>query len=182
MQEKPPNHYVDNVKLYEAIVEHKKKLREAEQNNTEAPRVSEYLGDCFYKIAENYSYNRKFIQYPFRKDMVMDAVYYCVKYIDTFNPEKTKNPFSYFTTTCHNAFLQRIEKERRYLYTKYKAMENHELFDEEENQDNRKKPTNSIDTPTTSDHTQIKRNEFVEKYEKRLKDLEDKKKGKLNNV
>ena len=78
--------------------------REEGEIEEDKPRVNDYLGKTFWDLAENYSYNRSFIQYPFRADVVMDAVYFCIKYIDTFNPEKTKNPFSYFTTTCHNAF------------------------------------------------------------------------------
>ncbi len=186
-KQKPISDYINNEEFLQAILEHKEQLKEwREGKRVEKPLVSEYLGRSFWKLAENYSYNRSFIKYPFRQDMVMDAVYFCLKYIDTFNPEKTKNPFAYFTTACHNAFLQKIEKEKKYLYTKYKAIENSEIFNEEGVEDGRKKPTSSNDGIT--DYSQDKRNEFVEKFEKRLeekrleKENKDKKKAQENVI
>ena len=44
-------------------------------------------------------------------------------YAHNFDPEKSKNPFSYFTQIIYYAFLRRIEKEKKQSYVKYKAME-----------------------------------------------------------
>jgi len=45
-------------------------------------------------------------------------------YAHNFNPEKSKNPFSYFTQIIYYAFLRRIEKEKKQNYIKYKLLEN----------------------------------------------------------
>ena len=44
----------------------------------------------------------------------------CITYIDNFNPEKSKNPFAYFTQITYYAFLRRIQKEKKQLDIKQK--------------------------------------------------------------
>ena len=54
----------------------------------------------------------------FREDMICDGIENCVQYIENFNPEKSKNPFAYFTQIIYYAFLRRIQKEKRQLEIK----------------------------------------------------------------
>ena len=49
-----------------------------------------------------------------------------------FNPEKSTNPFAYFTQIIYYAFLRRIMKEKKQLYVKYKATEQFGILDENE--------------------------------------------------
>lgn len=53
-------------------------------------------------------------------------------YFDNFNPEKSKNPFAYFTQIIYFAFLRRIQKEKKQTYIKYKATEQFGILDEME--------------------------------------------------
>lgn len=55
--------------------------------------------------------------------MISDGVENCLMYAHNFDPEKSKNPFSYFTQMIYYAFLRRIEKEKKQSYIKYKLME-----------------------------------------------------------
>ena len=55
--------------------------------------------------------------------MVCDGIENCVQYINNFNPDKSKNPFAYFTQIIHYAFLRRIQKEKRQLDIKQKIIE-----------------------------------------------------------
>jgi len=178
VSDKNPKNYIDNDVFLKDIIEYKEKLKEyREKGITERPPMKDSLGLAFYKIAENYSHKHSFIRYPFREEMVMDAVYFCVKYIDNFNPEKTKNPFAYFTTACFNAFLQRIEKEKTYLYNKYKLIENSEIFNEiSDNQESDSSNyNNDNETIPYSEGAKEYRNEFVKKYE----EAQERKKQKL---
>lgn len=168
---KPIQHYVDNDKFFEAIIEYKNKLKEhREKGIDDRPAMSNYLGDCFLKIAENYSHKPSFIGYKFREDMVQDAVYFCVKYIDTFNPERTKNPFAYFTTACHNAFLQKIEKEHKNLYINLKSLEHAEIFNELDDTHTYGDKLNrsSDESNPYSEGSKEKLNEFVANFEKKM--------------
>ena len=75
------------------------------------------------KIAQRLSYRPNFINYAFREDMISDGIENCVQYIRNFDPEKSKNPFAYFTQIIFFAFIRRIQKEKKQLYIKYKTME-----------------------------------------------------------
>jgi DNA-directed RNA polymerase specialized sigma24 family protein len=55
--------------------------------------------------------------------MISDGIENCVQYIHNFDPEKSKNPFAYFTQIIHYAFLRRIQKEKKQLEIKTKIIE-----------------------------------------------------------
>lgn len=121
-------YYVDNEKFLEAILDYKKKADIARINDWPRPKMSNYLGSCFMKIAMKLSNSRNFINYPFKEDMISEAVHICIRYIETFDETRTQNPFAYFTQTVKYAFINQIQKEKKYLYTKYKAIQNTESF------------------------------------------------------
>ena len=64
-----------------------------------------------------------FVNYMFKEDMISDGIENCVQYIHNFNPDKSKNPFAYFTQIIHYAFLRRIQREKRQLDIKNKILE-----------------------------------------------------------
>ena len=117
------NHYVDNKKFLAAMSEWKQEVIEAENQGDPKPPVTEYIGECFLLIAERLSLRANFINYPFRDEMVGDAIENCLMYASNFDPEKSKNPFSYFTQIIYYAFLRRIQKEKKQNYIKYKIVE-----------------------------------------------------------
>jgi hypothetical protein len=43
-------------------------------------------------------------------------------YFDNFDPEKSKNPFSYYTQIIYYAFLRRIDKEKKQSYIRGKLI------------------------------------------------------------
>ena len=115
--------YVDNKVFFETIKEYKKSCIQSENSGEEYPEIPEYVGECFLKIAEGLSNRPNFINYTFRDEMVMDGVENCVRYCKNFDPQKSKNPFSYFTQIVYYAFLRRIEREKKQTYVKYKVTE-----------------------------------------------------------
>jgi hypothetical protein len=117
-------HYVNNKEFFVAMVEWKVLVNQANEQDDVRPPISEYIGDCFVKIAEHLSYRPNFVNYPFREEMIGDGIENCLMYAHNFNPEKSKNPFSYFTQIIYYAFLRRIEKEKKQNYIKYKLLEN----------------------------------------------------------
>jgi hypothetical protein len=84
----------------------------------------DYLGGCLNKIAEGLGYNGKFINYSFKEEMIGDGIENCLMYIDNFDPAKSSNPFAYITQIIYFAFVRRITKEKRHLYTKHKLIQN----------------------------------------------------------
>ena len=123
MPRKRSDHYVNNKELLEAMVVYRNKCAIAKEKGLEPPLISNYLGDCFLKIATHLSYKPNFVNYMFREDMIGDGIENCVQYIHNFNPEKSTNPFAYFTQIIHYAFLRRIQKEKKQLDIKNKIIE-----------------------------------------------------------
>ena len=123
MSKKNTEYYVNNKDFLEAITVFKNNVREAEEQGKTRPRIPHYIGDCFLKIATHLSYKPNFVNYTFREDMISDGVENCVQYINNFDPEKSKNPFAYFTQIIYYAFLRRIQKEKRQNDIKQKILE-----------------------------------------------------------
>lgn len=117
-------HYVNNEKFLEQMKEFRIKVKHAKENNLQRPRVPEYIGECIFKIASHLARKPNFANYTFKDDMISDGVENCLLYIDNFDPDKSSNPFAYFTQIIYYAFLRRIQKEKKQLYVKYKSMEN----------------------------------------------------------
>ena len=120
---KRSEHYVNNKEFLEAICEYKRKVKVAAENGEPKPRITNYLGECFLKIATHLSYKPNFVNYMFREDMICDGIENCVQYIHNFNPEKSSNPFAYFTQIIHYAFLRRIQKEKKQMEIRSKIIE-----------------------------------------------------------
>lgn len=134
----PENYYVDNGKFYEAVKKFLNQCTLAVASGEPKPRMPDYIGLCILKIARKLSYSRNFIGYPYREEMVSDAIENCLLYFHNFDPVKYTNPFSYFTQISYYAFIRRIEREKKEMYKKYKAMQNqqHEGLFDSQNTDN----------------------------------------------
>ena len=123
MPKKRSEHYVNNKELLDAMIDYRIKAQRAKENGDPPPLISNYLGDCFLKIATHLSYKPNFVNYMFREDMIGDGIENCVQYIHNFDPAKSRNPFAYFTQIIHYAFLRRIQKEKKQLDIKNKIIE-----------------------------------------------------------
>ena len=120
---KQREHYVNNKDFLDAIIIYKNRVEVAKKNGTDKPPVGEYIGGCFLKIATHLSYKPNFVNYMFKDDMIGDGIENCITYIDNFDPEKSKNPFAYFTQIIYYAFLRRIQKEKKQVDIKNKMIE-----------------------------------------------------------
>ena len=130
MSDKKPKHYVNNADFLEALIEYKKECERCEKENLSEPPIPNYVGECFLKIADHLSRKPNFVSYSFRDEMIADGIENCLMYFRNFDPDKSKNPFAYFTQIIYYAFLRRIMKEKKQLYVKYKATEQFGIFDE----------------------------------------------------
>ena len=123
MAKKKSEHYVNNKELLAALIDYRAQVAVAKTKDLPKPRISNYLGECFLKIATHLSYKPNFVNYMFRDDMISDGIENCVQYIHNFDPNKSRNPFAYFTQIIHYAFLRRIQKEKKQLEIKTKIIE-----------------------------------------------------------
>ena len=123
MAKKKTEYYVNNKEFLEAITVYRNSVIAARESDATRPRVPNYIGDCFLKIATHLSYKPNFVNYMFREDMICDGIENCLQYIDNFDPAKSKNPFAYFTQIVYFAFLRRIAKEKRQMEIRDKIIE-----------------------------------------------------------
>jgi hypothetical protein len=132
-----PTHYVDNKKLLVHLTQHRELVQAAIKAGTTKPRISNYIGECILLIAKKLSNRPNFINYPFKEEMIGDGIENCLMYIDNFDPTKSNNPFAYITQIIYFAFIRRITKEKKHLYTKHKLMESVMTFNDEQEEWNK---------------------------------------------
>jgi hypothetical protein len=166
---KAKRNYINNGDFLQALVD----FKERKKNNPNEP-IPNYIGECFMKIAEGFSHKPNFINYTYREEMIGDGIENCLMYFENFNPDKSKNPFAYFTQIIYFAFLRRIAKEKKQTYIKYKATEQFGILDEFEMME--------MDDGTTRQFTMYDNlSEFIENFEttqqSKKKKVIDKKKG-----
>jgi hypothetical protein len=106
-------HYVDNDEMLAAWLAFQDDRKKAEAEGKPEPVVPRYLAECILKICHRTAYKYNFINYSYRDEMILDAIENCLRGINTFDPERSKYIFSYYTTAAWNAFIRRIQKEAK---------------------------------------------------------------------
>lgn len=122
---KDTNHYIDKEKFYLEMVRYRESVDNARRSGRELPRIPEYIGGCILKLAQKLATHKSFIGYSiqWKQEMISDGAENCVQYINNFDPDKTNNPFAYFTQVIWYAFIRRIAKEKKQQYVKAKNLE-----------------------------------------------------------
>ena len=149
--------YINNKTLYASMIQHRNLLENAIKNNTPKPQLSNYIGQSILLICNNLAKKPNFSGYTYKQEMISDGIIDCIAAADNFNPEKTNNPFAYFTQIAWNAFIRRIHKEKKQTYIKHKNFENSFLMN---------------DLWSDSENMHLKTNEFsdeiIRSYESKL--------------
>lgn len=156
MIKKAKRHYVNNKDFYEALVVYKNKL--AENANTKVP---DYVGQCIMAICSKLSTKPNFSGYTYRDEMIADGIENCIAAVNGFDPNKSSNPFAYFTQIAWNAFIRRITKEKKQQYIKHKNMVN-SMMVADLDQD-----TFNTISGTASQYNEMT-NEIIDSFEKKL--------------
>ena len=160
---KRSDHYVNNKEFLAALIKYRENIeitfiqlhgreptKEDRAKKWETkPQIPRYVGECFLKIANHLSFKPNFVNYMFKEDMISDGIENCVQYIHNFDPERSQNPFAYFTQIIHFAFLRRIQREKRQLEIKNKILERSgysDVFTDD----------NTVDNGNYSDYNSIK--------------------------
>lgn len=178
-------HYVNNRQFLEAFIVYHEKYNRAKDENKPLPKLPDYIGECFMKIAEKFSHHANFVNYPYRDEMISDAIENCVMYAHDFDPKKGTNPFAYFTQVTWNAFIRRINKENKNKYITYKSHQNQLInnFGLAEgltgSSANQQQSGNEESHLRTQSELYDNINNFIEDYERRAKEKRIEKKKRL---
>jgi len=149
IMKKRSEHYVNNKEFLAALIKYREDKEIALIQGKPKPPIPRYIGECFLKIANHLSFKPNFVNYMFKEDMISDGIENCVQYVHNFDPQKSQNPFAYFTQIIHYAFVRRIGKEKRQLEIKNKILERSgfsEVFADD----------NTVDGGNYSDYNSIK--------------------------
>jgi DNA-directed RNA polymerase specialized sigma24 family protein len=169
------NHYINNKEFLAALIEYQKNISEAEEAGQNKPHVTDYIARCFLQIAQRLSYRPNFINYTYKDDMISDGLENCLAYMHNFNPEKSNNPFAYFTQIIYYAFLRRIQKEKKHMYTKYKYFDSRGGFETMQGlQDHDKESFDFLTQAGGGDEFHLHIKEFIQDME--VKEAEKKQK------
>ncbi len=172
VKKKVKQNYVNNKDFLAALVSYQQLVRESNEQAAPRPRVPNYIGECIMKISTHLARKPNFINYTFKDEMIADGIENCLQYIDNFDPEKSSNPFAYFTQIIWYAFIRRIQKEKKVLYTKYKLIEHVNLM-------NLSSDTQDHDS-TVDFNDNIKMSEWSEEYMNTfMNDFEENKRRKI---
>jgi len=159
---KTPVHYVDNQKFYQEILEHKKRVADAREKGIQDPKLSNYIGECIWKIATKLSSKPCFLNYSYRDEMISDAIENCILYFNDYDPNRGSNPFAYFTQVIYFAFLRRINKEEKNRYIIYKNFQETII-----NNGHASRLVDGDDNHIVSVNLYDNINEFMERFEKK---------------
>lgn len=166
-QDKPKSqksrHYVDNKEFYKAMLERHTQVAHAKANDLPLPAITNEIGEYIMKVATGLSKKYNFASYYYKDEMIGDAIINCLKYIDNYDPEVTKNPFSYFTQGCYYAFISRIANEEKKTYIKFKKVIENQTLGYLANSEIGSHAMDNVDT--TNDYME----EFIQKYEEKQK-------------
>lgn len=138
MGKKKSSYYVKNKELLNEIIEYKKEynkyindLKLSKKNGTKTPNwpgINDKLGKMIFNIATGLAKKGQFTGYTYKDEFISDAVLANAKYIKNFNPEKSTNAFAYVTQICYNAFINRINKEKKHSNIKDTCYKNQEII------------------------------------------------------
>lgn len=152
----------------------------------EKGKMSNELAKMLMLLTERYSKTSKFGGYTFREDMVSEALINLCKNALKFDPVKSSNPFSFYTTAIHNSFLQFLNNEKKHRNIRDKMLiqlgENPSFnYMANENKSNSDMSSDNIGTQEIDHvHEEIKgiHTEIGEAHERKViqdeKDLEEK--------
>lgn len=150
MSTKRPKEYISNKHLYQMIIDWY-------ATDKEDPPIELVKG--IMQICTRLGTRHNFRNYTWNEDMVQNGIEACFKALKLrkFDPEKSQNPFAYFTMIAYNEARKVINLEKKESYIKHKSMERHFLESILLGVD--------VEVPETDDSGRIEA--LIEKFEKK---------------
>lgn len=112
--------------------------------------MPDYVGNAVMLMATKLANRSNFGRYTFKDDLIGNGVLSCVRYLKSFNPDKSTNAFAYVTQILHNAYVRQIQVEQTHAYTRLKLMQ-----DIDSKGASRRKPS----------HLQAQNDELISRFE-----------------
>lgn len=91
----------------------KKELLSAVLESKKLGKMSDDLAFKLQLLTNKYAKSAQYARYTFRDDMEAYALFMLVRTWGSFNPEKSDNPFAFYTQCIKNSFIQYLNQEKR---------------------------------------------------------------------
>lgn len=118
------HHYVNNKEMYEHCKVYHAACQEALAQGKEYPQIPEPIAAAILQIATRMMNNYNFINYTYKDEMAADGVLKCIVKAHRFDPNKSDNPFAFFSQIVWNEAVERIKKERHQTSVKARFIRN----------------------------------------------------------
>lgn len=90
-----------------------KELLIAVKESKEKGYMMDKLARMLQLLCSKYAKKGNFVNYSYNEDMQSYAMMMLVRTWNSFNPEKSNNPFAFFTQCIKNSFIQYLNHEKR---------------------------------------------------------------------
>lgn len=115
--------YVNNADFNNEIIKYyERKLVNPDE------RIPDSIGIMIMKMAKKLASRYNFNGYTYRDEFISDGILRCIEVFRNFDPNKSANPFAYFTTVLFNSYRQRIIKEKKERATRDSLIMTHEIY------------------------------------------------------
>lgn len=119
---KRKKHYVNNSDFYDALVEYRERCLLVE-NEKNYEKIPDYIAICIFEISKRIASKNNFKNYSYIDEMISDGLENGLASVNKFDPQKSNNPFAYFSQIIINAFIRRIKLEKKHSYIKHASLE-----------------------------------------------------------
>lgn len=99
---KKKTNYLNNKDLLAEVIKSK-----------EQDQMTDKLAHMLQMLCKRYASRAQFANYTYNEDMQAYAMMGLVKTWRAFNPEKSNNPFAFFTQCIKNSFIQMLNQEKK---------------------------------------------------------------------
>jgi len=120
------NNYINNKEFYEELCKYHQHKMECLERGESIPPLTDKIGRAIIQIATRRCNSRNYIGYTnnWKEEMISNAITLATLRGHNFDPNKSTNPFAYFTQICDNAIKEQLNAEKKQLYVRYKSIDN----------------------------------------------------------
>lgn len=172
MKESNTYGYVNNKEFYAELCSYHKHKMECVEQGLPIPPLTNKIGAAIIQIATRRCNSHMYRGYSnnWKEEMISNAIVTATIHGHNFDPERSQNPFAYFTQICDNAIKQQLKNEKLELYTRYKSIDEVRGFMAEE--DEQQNDQDYLE-PDSIDVTHEARASYIDQFEQRIKERKE---------
>lgn len=103
--------YINKEELHAELVKHLANVKAATEQGLPIPPANNIIGSSIIMIAQNLAHRPNFRSYTWIDEMISDGIEAATRAINKYDPERSNNPFGFFTQCIYWAFQGRIKIE-----------------------------------------------------------------------